>query len=34
MITMAMDDTMYIDDIPEDKQPGVFCKKNKWKKIK
>ena len=27
MITMAMDDTMYIDDIPEDKQPGVFVRR-------
>ena len=25
--TMAMDDTMYIDDIPEDKQPGVFVRR-------
>lgn len=27
MITMAVDDTMYIDDIPEDKQPGVFVRR-------
>ena len=33
MITMAMDDTMYIDDIPEDKQPGVFVRRINGKRL-
>lgn len=33
MITMAMDDTMYIDDIPEDKQPGVFVRRVNGKRL-
>ena len=33
MITMAMDDTMYIDDIPEDKQPGVFVRRINGKEL-
>ena len=31
--TMAMDDTMYIDDIPEDKQPGVFVRRVNGKRL-
>ena len=27
MITIAMDDTMYIDGIPEDKEPGVYVRR-------
>ena len=30
---MAMDDTMYIDDIPEDKQPGVFVRRVNGKRL-
>lgn len=33
MTTMAMDDTMYIEDIPEDKQPGVFVRRVKGKRL-
>ena len=33
MTTMAMDDTMYIDDIPEDKQPGVFVRRVNGKRL-
>ena len=33
MITIAMDDTMYIDDIPEDKQPGVFVRRVNGKRL-
>ena len=33
MITMAMDDTMYIDNIPEDKQPGVFVRRVNGKRL-
>lgn len=33
MITMAMDDTMYIDDIPDDKQPGVFVRRVNGKRL-
>ena len=31
--TMAMDDTMYIDNIPEDKQPGVFVRRVNGKRL-
>ena len=31
--TMAMDDTMYIDDIPEDKQPGVYVRRVNGKRL-
>ena len=31
--TMAMDDTMYIEDIPEDKQPGVFVRRVNGKRL-
>ena len=27
LTTMAIDDTMYIEDIPEDKQPGVYVRR-------
>ena len=33
MTTMAMDDTMYIDNIPEDKQPGVFVRRVNGKRL-
>lgn len=33
MTTMAMDDTMYIDDIPDDKQPGVFVRRVNGKRL-
>lgn len=33
MTTVAMDDTMYIDDIPEDKQPGVFVRRVNGKRL-
>lgn len=33
MITMATDDTMYIEDIPEDKQPGVFVRRLNEKRL-
>ena len=33
MTTMAIDDTMYIDDIPEDKQPGVFVRRVNGKRL-
>ena len=33
MITMATDDTMYIEDIPEDKQPGVFVRRINGKRL-
>lgn len=33
MITIAMDDTMYIDDIPDDKQPGVFVRRVNGKRL-
>lgn len=33
MTTMAMDDTMYIDGIPEDKQPGVFVRRVNGKRL-
>jgi len=33
MTTMAVDDTMYIDDIPEDKQPGVFVRRVNGKRL-
>lgn len=33
MITIAMDDTMYIDDIPEEKQPGVFVRRVNGKRL-
>lgn len=33
MITMAIDDTMYIEDIPEDKQPGVFVRRVNGKRL-
>ena len=31
--TMAMDDTMYIDGIPEEKQPGVFVRRVNGKRL-
>lgn len=31
--TMAMDDTMYIEDIPEEKQPGVFVRRVNGKRL-
>ena len=31
--TMARDDAMYIDDIPEDKQPGVFVRRVNGKRL-
>lgn len=31
--TMAMDDTMYIEGIPEDKQPGVFVRRINGKRL-
>lgn len=31
--TMAMDDTMYIDNIPEDKQPGVYVRRVNGKSL-
>ena len=31
--TMAMDDAMYIDDIPEDRQPGVFVRRVNGKRL-
>ena len=33
MTTVAMDDTMYIDDIPENKQPGVFVRRVNGKRL-
>lgn len=33
MITMAMDDTMYIEGIPDDKQPGVFVRRVNGKRL-
>lgn len=33
MTTMAMDDTMYIDDIPDEKQPGVFVRRVNGKRL-
>lgn len=33
MTTMAMDDTMYIEGIPEDKQPGVFVRRVNGKRL-
>ncbi|MBP3801096.1 MAG: non-canonical purine NTP pyrophosphatase [Clostridia bacterium] len=33
MTTIAMDDTMYIDDIPDDKQPGVFVRRVNGKRL-
>lgn len=33
MTTMAVDDTMYIDDIPEEKQPGVFVRRVNGKRL-
>ena len=33
MTTMAMDDTMYIDNIPEEKQPGVFVRRVNGKRL-
>ena len=31
--TMAIDDTMYIEDIPEDKQPGVYVRRVNGKRL-
>lgn len=31
--TMAVDDTMYIEDIPEEKQPGVFVRRVNGKRL-
>ena len=33
MITMAMDDTMYIEGIPEGKQPGVYVRRVNGKRL-
>lgn len=33
MVTMAMDDTMYIEGIPDDKQPGVFVRRVNGKRL-
>lgn len=33
MTTMAIDDTMYIDDIPDEKQPGVFVRRVNGKRL-
>lgn len=33
MTTMAMDDTMYIEGIPEDKQPGVYVRRVNGKRL-
>ena len=33
MIVIAMDDTMYIEDIPEDKQPGVYVRRINGKRL-
>ena len=33
MTTMAMDDTMFIDGIPDDKQPGVFVRRVNGKRL-
>lgn len=33
MTTIAMDDTMYIEDVPEDKQPGVFVRRVNGKRL-
>lgn len=31
--TMAIDDTLYIEDIPEDKQPGVYVRRVNGKRL-
>lgn len=33
LTTMAIDDTMYIEDIPEDKQPGVYVRRVNGKRL-
>lgn len=33
MVTMAMDDTMYIEGVPDDKQPGVFVRRVEGKRL-
>ena len=33
LTTMAIDDTLYIDDIPEDKQPGVYVRRVNGKRL-
>ena len=33
MTIMAMDDTMYIEGIPEDKQPGVYVRRVNGKRL-
>ena len=33
LTTMAIDDTMYINDIPEDKQPGVYVRRVNGKRL-
>ena len=33
MTTMAIDDTMYIEGIPEDKQPGVYVRRVNGKRL-
>ncbi len=33
MPTMAMDDTLYLDNVPEDKQPGLFVRRVNGKRL-
>lgn len=33
MITIALDDTMFIEDIPDDKQPGVYVRRVNGKRL-
>jgi uncharacterized protein (TIGR00369 family) len=33
MITMAMDDSLYLDNVPEDEQPGLFVRRVNGKKL-